>query len=133
CPAPAAMISQVNFVQSRTVGESTGKAMSARLLVGAVVFFRRRNRIGAGEPAVEVEILAARRAERVVGTARRLAAFRARPARPQRRDVVPLIVGLVVCAGHGQTLAPEAQLRWGLKPSATSSPTVSWSGRPTTL
>jgi len=71
--------------------------------------------VGALEPAVEVDVLAARRAERIGLACRLLAAFGAGAFRPQRRDLV--------VQAHGR--APASQPPCTLKPSPLKSATVS--------
>ena len=69
-----------------------------------VLRFHCRNRIGAGEPAMEVDVLAARRAERAKAVGRRLAADRTElggrfrhaveisPARPHAKSEMPATI-----------------------------------------
>lgn len=59
-----------------------------RVVVRFVLVVAGRNDVGALEPAVEVDLFAAHRAERVGLTRRRLAASGAGPLGAQRRDFV---------------------------------------------
>src|SRR6185312_3958854 len=96
-----------------------------RVAVRLVLVVAGRDHIGTAQPAVKVDILAARRAERI-GVARRgFAAFGARAFGTQRRHR-----GLVARI-HDRW--PDGQLEWTLKPSPASKAIVSYRGRPTTL
>src|SRR5690606_30345456 len=61
-----------------------------RIILGTAFLLRPGQHVGAREPAVQVDILAALGAERIELAARRLAAFGARTSRPQRRDLFGL-------------------------------------------
>lgn len=86
-------------------------ASFGRVVVRFVLVVAARNDVDALEPAVEVDVLAAYRAERIGLARRRLAAFGAGPLGAQRRDLVVRAHGCPIFMATAELMA-ELTASW---------------------